>query len=117
MFEIIELVQSFSRATGVRDLETLEKILHESYSVVAVTEEGVRTIPKVTYIQMMSDKVIGCIERGLEIDKIDVQGEVAFVFVRHIASSKIFEDRITALKTKEGWKMLFNCSVVSTRSA
>ncbi len=116
MKTVIDLIESFSRATGTRDTDTLREILHDEYQVLVLTDEGVRFIKKPGYIKMMDDGKIGCTERGLEIYSVQVRGDVAHATFRHIADSKLFTDTATALRTRDkGWQLVFNLTHVTKR--
>jgi hypothetical protein len=115
MKTVMELIESFSNATGTRDTSTLKEILHDEYQVMVLTEGGVRVIKKPEYLKMMDDGKIGCTERGLEIYSVQVDGDVAHATFRHIAPSKLFDDTATALRIEGKWKLVFNLSHVTAR--
>ncbi|MEL6546778.1 MAG: nuclear transport factor 2 family protein [Myxococcota bacterium] len=103
-----EAVKSFAAAGDRRDLEALDRVLHDEFRVSFVVKgtEKASVMSKSDYLGLAEAKKLGGDTRALKVLNVDVQDNLAFVRVRLVGKKATFESVQTVLKNGEDWKIL-----------
>ncbi len=80
--EIKKLVEAFEAGTAKRNLEALEKVLHQDYTVMVNRmggKPGMTVINRETYLKLLEAEKIGGVSYEIDINQISVTGHTATV--------------------------------------
>lgn len=107
---IEETIREFAKAGDKNDVEALDKLLNENYSVVMnrlFGSETVTTVSKKDYLAKIESKEWGGDKREVVINKIIVNGNTAAVHATLIGSKMTFISIYTLIKDSQGnWTLL-----------
>lgn len=118
--KIIEQVSNFLKGGDNSDIEMLNRALHDKYINVQngfFGEKGIYAIDKTKYLSLISNKTFGGIPRTMEINSVDVEGNIAMVKVTLESAELKFKSFISLVQLEDmNWKVIGNFPhVVSNR--
>ena len=110
--KIIKQVTQFLRGGDNSDLEMLDEALHDKYTNVQngfFGEKGVYVIDKEKYCSLISDKIFGGIPRKMDVNSIDIEGDIAMVKVSLQSKELYFKSFISLVQMEDlNWKVIGN---------
>ncbi len=115
--KIIGQVVKFLKGGDLSDLKMLEEALHDKYMNVQngfFGEKGIYLIDKPKYLSLISNKTFGGVPRKMEIDLVDIEGNIAMVKVFLQSEQLEFKSFISLVQLEDlSWKVIGNFPYVT----
>ncbi|NAS11432.1 nuclear transport factor 2 family protein [Poritiphilus flavus] len=110
--KIIQQITKFLKGGDTSDLELLDQALHDKYINVQngyFGEKGIYIIDKERYFSLISNKTFGGNPRKMEVNSIDIEGNIAMVKVSLESSELKFKSFISLVQIEDSsWKVIGN---------
>lgn len=105
-------IKKYAKGADERNLDFLNTAFHENFVVNAITKDGLKSMNKNSYLQLIKSKKIGGIARTLKILKMSDDGVIGTAKITLTSSKVTFHDNITLLKENNQWKIISNVTRV-----
>lgn len=110
---IEKVLEAYWQGADNQNTETLSRVLHDDYRVIALTAEGNRLILKQDYLDLVTAQKIGGTPRQFALISTDVSGNVAQSRLTLRSDAVTFHDHVTLTKTNNKWQMISNVTQVT----
>ena len=104
--EIQAAIEHFVKGADKQDTEMISTVLHQEAQQFFVGPQGLVRIPQNDYIQLIDQKKIGGSARKLDIELIDVNGNLASAKAKMWNEDARFENYFSLMKVEESWQIV-----------
>ena len=104
--KIKEAIQQFVQGADSQDSNTLATVLHPESQQYYVGQEGLVRLPRTTYFNLIDQKKIGGTPRELDIESIDLNGNLAVARVKIWNDNARFENYFSLMKVEDEWQII-----------
>ena len=110
--EILKAVNKFIIGGDTSDLNLLNEVLHPEYSNVQngfFGEPGIYVISKQKYLSLIEEKTFGGIPREMEVEYVNIEGNIAMVKANLKSEQLIFKSFISLVQAEDNaWQVIGN---------
>jgi hypothetical protein len=110
--DVENVVRQYARAADARDAETMDKVLHDKFRVVASMGGKLVALEKTDYVGSLKAGKIGGEPREVRIDTVALSGDYAFADVTLTGKERTFRDHLVLYREASGWRILQNAAQV-----
>lgn len=114
---IVEAIQKFSKGADTRDVQKIQRVLHEKSHQYFLAKGNLMNITQKAYLALLKEKKIGGEERALKIESIDVTGTIASAKVTMVSNKLRFDNYMTLMRIGARWKIVSNVLKLTPRKA
>ena len=99
-------IQYFVQGADSQDTQKLAKVLHHESQQFYIGADGLVRLPRSTYFTLIDEKKIGGTPRKLNIDSINVNGNLAVAKVEVWNEYARFENYFSLMKVDNSWQIV-----------
>jgi len=99
-------IQQFVQGADSQDSNSLAAVLHPESQQYYVGQEGLVRLPRTTYFNLIDQKKIGGTPRELDIESIDLNGNLAVARVKIWNDNARFENYFSLMKVEDEWQII-----------
>lgn len=107
-----KVIKQYVLGADTQNSKLLESVFHDNFQVVALTKDGIRTLNKLQYLDLIKAGQIGGTKRQLEIIKQSENGVIGTAKIKIIGDQVIFNDHLTFIKENDQWVIVSNVTQV-----
>jgi hypothetical protein len=119
--KVLQQVTRFIQGGDNSDTELLKVVLHDGFTNIQngfLEKKGLVLISKNNYLSLIASKTFGGSPRTMEVQQIDIEGNIAMVKVLLKSEALLFKSFISLIESEEeGWKVIGNFPHIEKNNA